>query len=184
MKDLDEALENIISFNLPKASSSTNKVYTHISQKTGGTMLEKEYPVPLQSLSKELKEKKLQDITPQALNLSNHVNSSSVKAAIILCKFIQCVLWDVRFQHILLSYQFDAVLALAGIDVKALLDVLAKWDGKMQTSLICLDEMGKEARVDFCRGVVLFVRTKGLLLAGKYVNSLFVGRTLHVVLLK
>jgi len=180
MKDLDEALDNIISCNLPKGSSNTNKVYTRISQKiatTPGATQERENPVPLQSLSKEIKEKKLQEITPQALNLNNHVNTSGVKAAVVLCKFIQCVLWDAGFQHTLLSYQFDAVLASAGIDVKALLDVLAKWDGKMQALLVCLNERGKVARVDFCRDVVTFVGTKGLLLA----DGMGLGKTIEAI---
>jgi hypothetical protein len=170
MKDLDHALDQIL-VNLPKNKLTSG--YSHLSQKTftASTMVQPpqdscELPL-LKTLSKEYKEKNLKEITPLALNLSHHVNVSGVKAAVVLCKFIQCVLWDVGFQYVLLSYQFDAVLASAGIHVKELLDVLANWDGQSRALLVCLNERGREARVGFCRDAVSFVGTKGLLLAGK-----------------
>jgi|AntRauTorckE5430_2_1112549.scaffolds.fasta_scaffold02626_5 hypothetical protein len=123
--------------------------------------------LPSSMLSKKERKSRLEEITASTLNLDKNGKSSGVKAAVILCKFIQCILWDAGFRLAMKKFQFEALLALAGIDVSALLDILIKWNPPRQSLLVCQSKKGQIIRIDVCKNLISFVDTKGLLLAGK-----------------
>ena len=163
MNAITDEINNIIS-TLPESGSTQTP--TRTTKQTVANI--QKHRVPLSSLSKEEKQTKIDEITPATLNLGQKGKSAGVKAAVLLCKFIQCMLWDVGFKYVLLNYQYDAVLAAAGIDVMGLLDTFVRWDDEERSLLVSLCEMGEKARIALCRDNVSFVKTGGLLLAGKF----------------
>jgi len=123
----------------------------------------------LSMLSKADKKAMLEEITPSVLNLDKKGKQSGVNAAVLLCKFMQCVLWDAGFRHTMLKFQFDALLASTGIDVKVLLDILLNLSVVKQPLLVCQSNKGQKLRLELCKTSISFIDTKGLLLAGKNV---------------
>ena len=134
------------------------------------------------SLSPSDRQTLLERISPSTLNLhpktagpdkekeggnSENGTDTNVEGAVLLCKFIQCALWDSGFRYVLLNYQFDAVLAAAGIEVKCILDMFAGWTVVQRLRLVSQTATGKLTREDFCKKGVVFAKTRGLLLAGK-----------------
>ena len=134
------------------------------------------------SLSPSDRQTLLERISPSSLNLhpktagpdkgkeggkSENGTGTNVEGAVLLCKFIQCALWDSGFRYVLLNYQFDAVLAAAGIEVKCILDMFAGWTVAQRLRLVSQTATGKLTREDFCKKGVVFAKTRGLLLAGK-----------------
>lgn len=98
------------------------------------------------------------------------------EAEIILNKFIQCTLWDANFRYTLLLHQFSAVLAVAGLDVNALLDQLSQLQDDYNL-IIDLGKKGRYFRKQLCIHNIFFVSNQGCLLAdvmglGKTVSSL------------
>ncbi len=134
--------------------------------------------VPLPYLSSDERKSKLNDLTAESLNLEDKCQSNpkGVKAALLLCKCIQCLLWDADFRYTLLNYQYDAVLAAAGINVKGLLIELVKLDEEEQLLLVDQTGEGSSARHKLCKDCITFVPTKGLLLA----DSMGLGKTIVV----
>ena len=120
-------------------------------------------------LSKADKKAMLEEITPSVLNLDKKGKPSGVNAAVLLCKFMQCVLWDAGFRHTMLMFQFDALLAATGIDVRVLLDILLNLSAIKQPLLVCQSNKGQNMRQELCKTSISFTDTKGLLLAGKNV---------------
>ena len=130
--------------------------------------LKQEILLPSSMLTKKERKSRLEDITASALNLEKKKGKSSgLKAAVLLCKFMQCILWDAGFRHTMMKFQFEALLALAGIDMMALLDILIKWNTSRQSLLVCQSKKGQNIRIHLCKSAILFVDTKGVLLAGK-----------------
>jgi hypothetical protein len=120
-------------------------------------------------LSKADKKTMLEEITPSVLNLDKKGKPAGVNAAVLLCKFMQCVLWDAGFRHTMLKFQFNALLAATGIDVKVLLDILLNLSAVKQPLLVCQNYKGQNMRQELCKASISFMDTKGLLLAGKNV---------------
>ena len=180
MKDLTAELDNILE-TLPKKVSSQTYTKQFGKQKPSSVPVQKEgVGTSLPHLSKDEREAKLNEITADTLSIQKKSNESGVKAAVLLCKFIQCALWDTGFKYSLLNYQFDAVLAAAGIDVKCLLDIFVKWnDEEKHVRLVSQCEEGRKARWDLCKDSVSFVDTGGLLLAGEF----YLGRLIFLFLL-
>ena len=168
MKDLDHEVNNIISA-LPEVTSGASHLYKHtlIAQKSAAAGSNRKRVANPPALSKQERESKLETITPSALNIEHKGKSSGVMAAVLLCKFIQCALWDAGFQYALLNYQFDAVLAAAGVDVRVLLDIFIKWNDLQRSVLVSQCDMGQKMRVDVCKDCVKFAKTRGLLVAGE-----------------
>ncbi len=167
MKDLDHELDDMISA-MPVDTNEKLK-HTRFFKKSATAVYSREGEANYSPLSKQEREAKLDTITASSLKIENKGNSSGVAAAVLLCKFIQCALWDAGFQYSLLTFQYDAVLAAAGIDVRILLDVFINWDEFRRSLLVSQCEMGEKARVEFCKCNVKFAKTRGLLLAGEWV---------------
>lgn len=133
--------------------------------------------VPLPDLTNKERESRLGEVTAAALHLENNENTNGVKAAVLLCKFIQCLLWDVDFRFTPLNYQYDAILAAVGIDVKKILDILVRWKDAARPSLLLKQtNKGRQARMQLCRDSISFVETKGLLIA----DAMGLGKTVEV----
>jgi len=134
--------------------------------------------VPLPALTNKEKESRLGEVTAAALNLENKENANGVKAAVLLCKFIQCLLWDVDFRFTPLNYQYDAILAAIGIDVKKILDIFVKWkDASRPSILLKQTKKGRQARMRLCRDCITFVNTRGLLIA----DAMGLGKTVEAM---
>lgn len=145
----------------------------------------------------------LNNITPESLNITDFVNDHNsegekvneqgekkkkddtnndpkrVEVTIILCKVLQCLLWDFNFRFTLLPHQIEAVFAVAGIKVSPLLDKMVTWDSNELSCLLKLDTRkgeGKSVRKEFCKKHIDFTNTRGLLLA----DAMGLGKTVQV----
>ena len=92
----------------------------------------------------------------------------------LLYQFLQCTMWDFDYRYNLLSHQFKGVLAVAGVDYRAL---SARFDGfeeQEQGLLVNLGEEGVAFRREICSSIA-FVKTKGILLG----DDMGLGKTVQ-----
>ncbi len=170
-------LDNIIT-TLPTTKDQTLFKETTLSKPLRYVKSQSE---PLPKLSKKEKQIELNGITEESLNLASLMAKDAKRArvTVVLSQFLQCLLWDFDFRFTLLPHQFEAVYAVAGIKVSALLDTMMTWDHKMLMLVVKLDtrkEEGKEARRQVCRKYISFTRNKGLLLC----DVMGLGKTVEV----
>ena len=96
-------------------------------------------------------------------------------AEVLLCKLLQCILWDCNFRYTLLQHQFVAVFSVAGINMTALLDQLSQLTEDYDT-MVALDKKGVNYRKEFCIHNITFMKTGGFLLA----DVMGLGKTISV----
>ena len=92
----------------------------------------------------------------------------------LLYQFLQCTMWDFDYRYNLLSHQFKGVLAVAGVDYRALSVRFDGFEKQEQGLLVNLGEEGVAFRREICSSIA-FVKTKGILLG----DDMGLGKTVQ-----
>lgn len=92
-----------------------------------------------------------------------------------LNQVLACTLWDIDFRYTLLSHQYEAVLAVAGLDMNILSDQLASLSNEEKLQAIDLAHRGRLFRLTFFSEKITFDESKGMLLADEMVSFMLMS---------